>query len=231
MRNPNVTALSFILGFARTYLKKDGFIENSTRGVWALTAKGSRHKKVEDIPAFIERVEKKMSEKEEKELTAIQEEDVWKTELLDVIKNIKPSAFEQLCKRLLRELGFENVEVTGKPGDGGIDGKGILKVGPVITFRVYFQCKRHKGSVSPAAVRNFRGAIGQMDKGIIITTGKFTTKACEEAQRDGIIDIDLMDGDKLAEHLKDTRLGVKVDTENGEKVSIEKEWFNRFNTA
>ena len=140
---------------------------------------------------------------------------------------MEPDAFERLCQRLLRELGFKNVEVTGRSGDGGIDGKGILNIGSVITFRVVFQCKRYKDSVSSNVVRDFRGAVqGRADKGLIITTGSFTRDARAEAQRDGALTIDLLDGNELAQKLKDLGLGVKVIMV--EEVSINTEWFRGF---
>jgi len=126
---------------------------------------------------------------------------------------------------LLRELGFKNVEVTGRPSDGGIDGKGILNIGSVISFSVVFQCKRYKDSVSSNVIRDFRGALqGRADKGLIITTGRFTRDARAEAQRDGALAIDLMDGNELAEKLKELRLGVSV--EMVEDVSVNANWFN-----
>jgi restriction system protein len=124
-------------------------------------------------------------------------------------------------------LGFKNVEVTGRSDDGGIDGKGILNIGSVITFSVVFQCKRYKGSVSAGAVRDFRGAVqGKADKGLLITTGTFTRDARVEAQRDGALAIDLLDGNELASRLKDLRLGVTV--EQVERVTVTPEWYKSF---
>ena len=124
----------------------------------------------------------------------------------------------------MRELGFQNVEVTGQSNDGGIDGKGLLKLGGVLSFNVIFQAKRYKGSVSPSIVRDFRGAmIGRADKGLIITTGSFTREARKEAQRDGAPPIDLMDGNELAIKLKELKLGIEI--EFVEKVIIKTDWF------
>ncbi len=121
-----------------------------------------------------------------------------------------PSAFERLSQRLLREYGFIKVEVTGKSGDGGIDGTGVLRVN-LLSFHVLFQCKRYSGSVGAGAVRDFRGAmVGRTDKGLIITTGTFTADARREATRDGAPAIDLVDGDALCDLLKDRGLGVTV---------------------
>jgi restriction system protein len=124
----------------------------------------------------------------------------------------------------LRESGFIQVEVTGKSGDGGIDGKGILRVGGLLSFHVIFQCKKYKGSVTSSDIRDFRGAmIGRADKGLFITTGTFTRDAIREATRDGVTPIDLLDGDQLADKLKELGLGIK--TEMVEKVTLNPDWF------
>ena len=136
----------------------------------------------------------------------------WEDELIGIMKQMPPDAFERLSQRFLRELGFINVEVTGKSGDGGIDGVGVIKLGGILSFHVVFQCKRYSGSVSSSAIRDFRGAmIGRADKGLFITTGTFTRDAKQEAQRDGAPPIDLLDGNAFAEHLKNLRLGVNVE--------------------
>jgi len=126
---------------------------------------------------------------------------------------------------LLRELGFENVIVTGKPNDGGIDGKGILRLGRILSFHVVFQAKRYKDTVSPNVIRDFRGSLSaNVDKGLVITTGRFTREARKEAQRDGALPIDLIDGEELAERLKELELGVKV--KMIEEITINNKWYN-----
>lgn len=113
--------------------------------------------------------------------------------------------------------------MRGKSGDGGIDGVGVLRVN-LVSFQVYFQCKRWKGSVGSKEIRDFRGALqGRADKGLFITTGHFTSQASDEATRDGAIAIDLIDGDRLCELLKENRLGVA--TEMIEQISIQPDWF------
>ena len=154
------------------------------------------------------------------------EEFDWQGTLIETIKKIEPDQFERLCQRLLRELGFVNVEVTGKTNDGGIDGKGIIKIGGVLSFHVIFQSKRYKGSVSSSVIRDFRGAmVGRADKGLIMTTGSFTREAKKEAQRDGATPIDLIDGNDFAEKLKELRLGVSV--ELVEEIKIHKDFFKK----
>ena len=150
----------------------------------------------------------------------------WREELNRILsEELTPAAFERLIQRVLRETGFVQVEVTGRSGDGGIDGKGIAKINGILSFHVVFQCKRYRGSVGAAPIRDFRGAMqGRADKGLFITTGYFTRDAIKEATRDGAITIDLVDGGKLAEKLKELGLGVRV--ELSEAVRVERNWFS-----
>jgi len=233
--NSNQTEVAYRLAWARTYLKKYGFLENSSRGVWALTQLAKEKKTVipqEVVKAVREHDKKDSKQKKESdnkielnENDTPEEAQGWKEELYHILtKEIEPDAFERLTQRLLRESGFVQVEVTGRTGDGGIDGKGIAKIHGFMSFHVIFQCKKYQGSVSAGAIRDFRGAmVGRADKGLFITTGTFTPAAIKEATRDGAPPIDLVDGEQLAEKLKELQLGVK--TEMVEKVTIEKNWF------
>lgn len=134
-------------------------------------------------------------------------------QLLPILKSLSPEGFERLCQRLLRENGFQNVKVTGRSGDGGIDGEGILEINPLLSFKVIFQCKRYQGSVGAGMIRDFRGAmIGRADKGIVITTGRFTMDAKREAVRDGVDPIELIDGEKLVQMFERLQLGVRPRT-------------------
>ena len=140
----NTTKLSYRLAWARNYLKRLGLIENSERAVWALTPKGIKKDRIDQHEA--KRIVKDLSGgRTDKPLGAdsiAESEEIseltWEEELIDVLKKIEPDAFERLSQRLLRELGFTNVEVTGKSGDGGIDGVGAIKIGGVLSFHVVF---------------------------------------------------------------------------------------------
>lgn len=227
----NRTQLNYRLAWSRNYLKRYGVLENSSRGVWALTAKGKETKEVEktEVNKYVKALDRKSTIEEEVAEGSEPEEveELWQDALLQELLKITPEAFERLCQRLLRESGFVQVEVTGRSGDGGIDGKGIVKINGLLSFHIIFQCKRYAGSVSSQQVRDFRGAMaGRTDKGLIITTGTFTRDAKQEASRDGAPPVDLIDGESLVEKLKELRLGVKVQTE--EVVEIEKEWFENF---
>ena len=164
-------------------------------------------KKSDEVKIEIEEETKGLKDKEAEEVEEFVD---YRTELLNILKSLPPSGFERISQRLLREAGFEQVVVTGKSGDGGIDGHGILQLNPFVSFRVLFQCKRFKGSVSASQIRDFRGAMqGRADKGIIITTGSFTLDAKREAHRDGVPPIELVDGDKLVEMFEQLELGLR----------------------
>ncbi|MEQ8651361.1 MAG: restriction endonuclease [Kiloniellales bacterium] len=235
--------LNYYLSWARTYLKRGGALENSSRGVWALTEVGETITSIDQTRAIHKQVNAEERERQRHKRLAkkknlinttddeadqpesfTDEQDAdWRHGLLGVLQEIDPSAFERLAQRLLREAGFTKVEVRGKSGDGGIDGVGVLRVN-LVSFQVYFQCKRWKGSVGAKEIRDFRGALqGRADKGLFITTGNFTSQSYEEATRDGAIAIDLIDGERLCELLKQYDLGVT--TEMIEKVTILEDWF------
>lgn len=223
------TEVEYRLAWTRTYLKKYGLLENSTRGVWALTNNGRQTEQVNPnkVKRYVRDLDRKERETADKTDLAEEEAELtWKEELLQTLLQMDPSAFERLVQRLLRESGFIQVEVTGKSGDGGIDGKGIMRLGGLLSFHVIFQCKRYKGAVSSSQIRDFRGAmVGRADKGLMITTGNFTRDAEREATRDGAPAIDLIDGDLLADKLKELSLGIQTRLVTVEKVEVDHEWF------
>lgn len=211
--------------WARMYLVHGGILDSSKRGVWTLTELGnSTDLKTFDPLVLFKAVHKqhiaaKQAEGDAAGENGEGEEDVEEIEegyrglLLQTIMSLPPAGFERLCQRLLRENGFEQVTVTGKSGDGGIDGVGTLELNKFVSFTVLFQCKRYQGSVTPRHVRDFRGAMeGRADKGIIITTGTFTVEAKKEARRDGAKPIQLVDGDALVELFVSLELGLKPRT-------------------
>lgn len=232
MHTERQTKISYNLAWAKTYLGKAGALENTSHGVWSITEKGKAltEEAVREIPAEVRKqykIEKEKKPKDQREEEDLQPEAKdWKDELLAVLINqITADAFERLAQRILRESGFVKVEVTGRSGDGGIDGVGVLRVA-LLSFQVYFQCKKYKGSVSAGAIRDFRGAmVGRTDKGLFITTGTFTAEAKKEATRDGAPAIDLIDGDLLCDLLKSLKLG--IETKMVEQVSINTEWFSK----
>jgi restriction system protein len=225
------TEIEYRLAWTRTYLKKYGVLENSSRGVWALTPKGRTLARVnpKTVRRFVQQQATDKSTEAVSQAEGPQEVEAtttWRDELMAVLLGMDPAAFERLVQRLLREAGFIQVEVTGRSGDGGIDGKGILRLGGLLGFQVIFQCKRYRGSVSAGQVRDFRGAmVGRADKGLLITTGNYTQDAVREATRDGAPALDLIDGDLLLDKLKELGLGVDTRTIQLEQVTVDREWF------
>lgn len=229
------TEVEYRLAWTRTYLKKYGLINNSERGIWTLTQPTIDPNTVnpdEIVKTVKEKLRQAALEKEKIVKTTTdgdveeqpEEEQLWKQKLLNALFKISPSSFERLAQRILRESGFTQVEVTGRTGDGGIDGKGIVRISGFLSFHVIFQCKRYKSSVTPSEIRDFRGAMqGRADKGLFITTGSFTREASKEATRDGAPPIDLIDGELLCDKLKELQLGVS--TKQVESIDIEEDWF------
>lgn len=229
--NTSQTEIEYRLAWSRTYLKKYGLIENSTRGVWSLisTSIDPESLNPRDIIKSARELYKANSSQVDTlddSIDVIDSHDEldWAQEMHQILLSLDPSAFERLTQRLLRESGFIQVQVTGKSGDGGIDGVGIARINGFLSFHVLFQCKRYQGSVTASQIRDFRGAMqGRTDKGLLITTGTFTRDAIKEATRDGAPPIDLIDGEQLVQRLKELGLGVKITMI--EAVEVNQDWF------
>jgi restriction system protein len=232
------------IAWARFYLVRSGYIESSKRGVWALTEQGRAAGVLADelINQIIRKVqtptpgtttgsqvsEEQLAEAVTKQTEEAAPEDVpggYRERTLEIMQSLPPAGFERLCQRLLRESGFQQVKVTGRTGDGGIDGIGILQVNTFVSFKVLFQCKRWSSAVGSPEVRNFRGAMmGRADKGLILTTGHFTTDAQAEAARDGASPIELVDGQALVTLLEQLQLGLIPRT----TYEVDEKFFDEF---
>ena len=216
------------IAWARFYLAKAGLIDSSERGVWRLTPDGQR-----DAPGMTHDVALELFQKVHQrwggpasrrgregagvdevgpplaEVGDLTESSDYRVLFTEAVRGLSPGGFERFCQRLLREAGFEEVVVTGRSGDRGIDGVGILQVSPVMSMRVLFQCKRYSGVVGPSEVRDFRGAMmGRTDTGIVLTTGTFSAEARREAVREGAAPIELIDVDRLLELCERFGLGL-----------------------
>lgn len=219
--------------WARFYLFKAGLIDNTQRGIWRLTNEGL-YKKLSDEDVYklfkavqdrVKRTNSKLQNSEPKFENTTTEDEEHSIGLINIIQNLSPTGFEKLCKRLLTEIGINEITITGGSGDQGIDGKGIVKLNDVVSLNIVFQCKRYRETVSPHHVRDFRGAMqGRGEKGLIITTGRFTKEAKSEASRDGVTPIELIDGDRLVELFEKFHLGLKPVT----VFEIDQEFFKGF---
>jgi restriction system protein len=227
------------VAWARYYLVQAGLLTSSQRGVWGLTEKGSNaHLDQEAVRDLNREIQQKLTQErrarqapkqgvteDDTDVDSVDVDDDYKSQLLALLKSLPPEGFERICQRLLRESGFQQVAVTGKSGDGGIDGHGILQINPLVSFKVLFQCKRYQGAVAVSAVRDFRGALqGRADKGIILTTGTFTTDAKRESIRDGATPIELVDGEKLVGMFEELNLGLRPKKD----YELEQDFFDQY---
>ncbi|MFN6177386.1 MAG: restriction endonuclease [Flavobacteriales bacterium] len=206
--------------WARYYLAKAGLVDSPKSGVWRMTQEGQQTNLSDDQAyALFQRVlkeyqgSKKKTSNIKNEDNALVEDEEHTESLLDTLKGLTPAGFERICKRLLTEIGIHDIQITGGAGDQGIDGIGRIRLNDVVNFNIVFQCKRYKETVSPALVRDFRGSMqGRAEKGLILTTGRFTQEAQKEANRDGVPPIELIDGERLVSLFEKYELGLKPKT-------------------
>ena len=247
------TEFQYRARWVRTYLGKMGAVENSSRGVWSLTNDGRQLDAETDFKGQFREIAREASQRSRSKAAAPESpsaadqqddlpvdpeddpagEDAWQGILLAVLQAMSGTAFERLCQLVLREHGFGDVKVTKRSGDGGIDGVGVLPVG-LLSFRVVFQCKRWQGTVGAPEIQKFQGAMmGQAEKGLFLTTGRFSSKAKEAAVSPGPPAVDLIDGTELCKLLKERDLGVKtkVKTVTVEEVSVDPAFFEQFERA
>jgi restriction system protein len=228
--------VAYRLGWARTHAKDLGLVVNAGRAMWALTKDGqeidengvNERRRANDLgQVFVHEQDIGETaidiEPDEPDADTDASEESWQAQALAILRVMDPSAFERLSQRLLRQGGFINVVVTGRSGDGGIDGTGVYRMS-LVSFPVFFQCKRYSGTVGAPQVRDFRGAMmGRGEKGLLITTGTFTPAARTEATRDGAPPLDLIDGEELVELLREHKLGIT--TQLVEEVTVHPEFF------
>ena len=236
-KSGRMSRLEYRISWSKTFLKKYSLIDNSERGIWSLTSQGRNTESVDPdtVVKFVTAATRPPKSPDTITTTPTEDDSEiasdssdglasWRDELLEILLKMHPAAFERLCQRILRASDFIEVTVTGKSGDEGIDGHGIIRLGGLISFPVLFQCKRWQGSVGPSIVRDFRGAMaGRADKGVILTTSRFTQEARREATRDGAPPIDLIDGELLIDKLKELSFGVTVIPR--EDVEVDKAWW------
>ena len=227
MHSFTMTEVEYRLAWAKTYLKNFGAIENSKHRVWSLTSKGAKMLKegnidVKEICSFGAKKQDKANVSLEEVL--VESESInWRDQITDILQHLDPYAFERLAQRLLRECGFSDVQVTKRSGDGGIDGTGKLRIQGIFSFNVAFQCKRYKGQVGAAEIRDFRGSLDtNIEKGVLITTGAFTKAAKEEASCPGKRLIDLMDGEELINKLAEYGIGLN----EVKSYEVDEDFFN-----
>lgn len=227
--------VDYRLAWARTLLKNYGAVINSARRVWVISPEYSMIDKVSGEE--VEKYRNITKQPQNKSVKILEHDDIleeasdlpaeiktWRQRVFDIIMKMDPYSFERLTQRVLRESGFTDVEVTKRSGDGGIDGYGKLKINGVISFNIAFQCKRYRGTVGAPEIRDFRGSLTRnIEKGLFVTTGTFSSAAKDEAANIGKQQIDLVDGEALLDMLAEYSIGLK----EVKDYEVDEEYFSK----
>jgi restriction system protein len=212
--------------WARMYLVNAGLLEpakTAGHGTWKLTTLG--WESAEDMQTaaaiYYQTASKGGKNKDETDMPAPSGDDLqqdiegtvdWQVQLKEILWSLSDQGFEHLCAAIMTANGLDQIKVTGKSGDKGIDGMGLMYLdgASLVSIRVAWQCKRYTtGSVRSMEVRNFRGSMDhKTDHGIIFTTSTFTPDAMAESVDLGKTPIRLVPLDQLIQTLKDLKLGV-----------------------
>jgi restriction system protein len=226
------------VGWATSYLKQAGLLENLRRGVYRITARGlevldenpqplnirylkrateflAHRGQPKDEGKFVDSAS--INPETPDELIAggyKQLREALAIELLDRIKNISPSRFEELVVELLLKMGYGGTQedagrVVGKSGDGGIDG--IINEDRLGLDVIYIQAKRWEADVGRPDIQKFVGALAgnKANKGVFITSSGFSKGAADYASQVNHRVV-LIDGPMLAELMMDHDLGVST---------------------
>jgi restriction system protein len=205
----------------RQKLIAKGEVEKAGYGVWAITEKGTARLELEKSSEPRRSTRSKRRKEKHRnvisaadevgDLESISEEysNNFKQKVLSKLQDLSPVQFEQFSAVLLKAYGFQKIAVTGKSGDGGIDGHGQLRVGLAVV-KAAFQCKRWQNSISAKEVQAFRGAIqGQFEQGYFFTTSTFTKPAQQESIKMGAAPIILFEGEQIVEIMIEKGVGIK----------------------
>lgn len=130
--------------------------------------------------------------------------------LLELLLEMDPIALEHLIKRLLEEMDYQNVTVTARSGDGGVDVVADIELG-ITSVREVVQVKRHRRAIQRKDLDALRGSLYRFNavRGTIVTTARFAKGTQEAAFATGAAPITLIDGDKLVDMLIENGIGVR----------------------
>lgn len=131
--------------------------------------------------------------------------------LREYLLQMDPKDFEELVGRLLEEMNYQNVEVVGQSGDGGVDVVAEIQLG-VTAVREVVQAKRHKRTIQRKDLDALRGSLYRFNavRGTIVATSRFAKGAVEAAFAQGAAPITLIDGDRLIDLLIEHGIGVRT---------------------
>lgn len=167
--------------------------------------------------AYLQRVgtEEALGGDEQQELwkLAKKQEASVRESLRELLLDMDAFAFEHLVKRLLEEMDYQNVEVTTRSGDGGVDVVADIELG-ITSVREVVQAKRHKRTIQRKDLDALRGSLYRFNavRGTLIATSRFSKGTEEAAFAGGAAPITLIDGDKLIDLLIEHGIGVRKRT-------------------
>ena len=139
-----------------------------------------------------------------------QHENVVRDSLRRQLQDMDPFAFEHLIKRLLEDMDYQNVEVTSRSSDGGVDVVADIEVG-ITSVREVVQAKRHRNAIQRKDLDALRGSLYRFNavRGTIVTTSRFSKGTQDAAFATGAAPITLVDGEKLVDLLIEHGIGVR----------------------
>ena len=226
------------VGWARTYLKKAGLLEDTRRSYFQITEKGTgvlekspteiNIKFLQNFPEFNEFRKRKDDGEEEQEHVIQEETSQTPQELLEYgyqkikrdlaqeliisVKKASPRFFEQLVVELLLKMGYGgSLKDAGKAiGQSGDGGiDGIIKEDKLGLDVIYIQAKRWENVVGSKEIRNFVGSlVGQKANKGVFITTSGYTKDALEYVKTITHKVILIDGEMLAQLMIENNVGV-----------------------
>ncbi len=168
---------------------------------YQITEKGAAYLDEAGPERTIEQQIRKLAEGQKRE---------FREDLRALLSEIDPFDFEDLIKHLLQEMGYDEVEVTTRSGDMGVDVVGSIEMG-ITSVREVVQVKRHRANIQRPVLDALRGSLHRWKavRGTIITIGNFSKGTREAAFEAGAAPITLIDGEKLLDLLVDNEIGVR----------------------
>ena len=197
------------IAFEEELIESSGATPEATMAAQLYTDTGKFKKVGRGLFALVRQTESAKSP-----LIAIQNQNnLVKQKLIEKIQEMDPFLFEFLVAELLRKIGYENVDVTKRSGDKGIDVNGNLTVGGLTNVKTVIQVKRYKtgNNISGKYITQLRGSAEVDQRGLIITTSDFTKDARDESKAINKMPVALVNGQKLIDLLFQYRVGVKED--------------------
>ena len=223
------------VGWAKSDLNKTGLIESCGRGLFRISERGSNA--LPELPPQLDRKyfearelgswksvsapptssagpearpDETLTPEEQIDETLAELQEALEQEVLTQLRSINPASFERFVVRLLAAMGYGVGEVTGRSGDGGIDG--VIYEDRLKLDRIYLQAKRWADApVGGPDIDGFLGALAKhgANRGVFVTTSRFTQDARRAVELPHLRLV-LIDGEELARLAVEHNVGVSV---------------------